>query len=105
MDFTVNGQTLDTLKIEVQMTDYQKAIKLADDLFVELNLTRSDYNLVELKNLLLFGGEGSYELTMWKITYKGKPKDGGNEYMYKGGFLFIEVNIETQKAKFLGFGE
>jgi len=87
-------------------SDYQKAIQLADDLFPELKLKRSDYKLIGIQNMVIKGQqyEGPH---IWRITYKLSsliPKDEMG-MIGAGGEVFIKVDIKNNKATVTGYGE
>lgn len=66
----------------------------------------SDYKLIRVENLYL-PGRGYLGPHIWHVTFKAKeliPK-GDNEIVGLGGEIFIQVDMNTKKAKLLGYGE
>ena len=84
--------------------DCEIAISLAEELLSTLN-DPNNYKLIRVENLYL-PMRGYLGPHLWHLTFKSReliPKD--KEPVGAGGEVFIQVDMNTRKAKLLGYGE
>jgi hypothetical protein len=77
--------------------ELEEAISLSNAFLPTLNRNPSDLKLVKVENLVFRGPDGP---AIWRITYKERNALGA-----LGGELYVEVDLNQKKAKFLGTGE
>ncbi len=91
----VDKRTPDILDVECM-----RALSIGAGYISSSGLPACDYKLIKAENMVM---PGSYlGPHVWHLTYKAKDliERGG-----KGGEIFIEVDMKTQEAKLLGYGE
>lgn len=93
------------LRIEQRMPDVldvecMRALSIGAGFMKSSNLPTGDYKLIKAENMVT--GDTYIGSSIWHLTYKAKDllERGG-----KGGEVFIEVDMNTQQAKLLGYGE
>lgn len=76
------------------------ALSIGAKYIVSSKLPKEDYKLIKAENMVT--GDSYIGPSIWHLTYKAKDliERGG-----KGGEIFIEVDMNTQHAKLLGYGE
>ena len=85
--------------------DCKIAISLAEGLLSTLKVP-NDYKLIRVENLYL-PLRGYLGPHIWHLTFKSRgliPKDD-KEPVGLGSEIFIQVDMNTKKAKLLGYGE
>jgi hypothetical protein len=83
--------------------EYGKAVALAENLLSDLNLKRNDYKIITIENLVL-SGENYEGPQIWKVTFKAR-EFGHDKMKGKGGEVLIRIDLDTDKASLLGYGE
>lgn len=93
------------LRIEQRMPDVldvecMRVLSLGAGFMKSSNLPIGDYKLIKVENMVT--GDSYIGPSIWHLTYKAKDliERGG-----KGGEVFVEVDMNTQQAKLLGYGE
>lgn len=85
--------------------DCQAAMSLGIALLTTRNMNPTQYKLVLAENVIK--GPAYTGPHTWRLTFKLKrliPETSEVE-VGAGGELFVEVDLSTQKAKLLGYGE
>ncbi|CAN5313709.1 hypothetical protein BH10CYA1_BH10CYA1_54450 [soil metagenome] len=83
--------------------DCRSAIVIAEKFLPTLKIA-GPQKLIRVENLYL-NPKHKIEPNLWKVTFKDTqtiPRDGP---IGAGGEIFIEVDLSTKKARFLGTGE
>lgn len=86
--------------------EFEAALALSNAFLPTLNRNPKNLKLVKAENLV-FSGPHLLGPAIWRFTYKERsliPKDG-QSLLGLGGELFIEVDLNNKKARFLGAGE
>lgn len=91
----VDQRAPDVLDVECM-----RALSIGAKYIVSSKLAAGDYKLIKAENMVM--GDSCIGPHIWHLTYKAKDliERGG-----KGGEIFVEVDMNTQQAKLLGYGE
>ena len=84
--------------------DLAAAIKIANAFLPSLPRSPSDLKLIKAENLIVRNGQMKPP-AVWELAYKDRSTISSDGLIGKGGELFIEVDLKTKKAKFMGAGE
>lgn len=98
-----NSRAGDRLKPTVEL---EEAAVLANAFLPTLDRNPKELKLVKAENLV-FRGPNLLGHSIWRFTYMERsliPKDGQTPFG-AGGQIPIEVDLDKQKAKFLGVSE
>lgn len=91
----VDQRVSDVLDVECM-----RALSIGAEYITSSKLPAEDYKLIKAENMVM--GSSYIGARIWHLTYKAKDLI---ERVGKGGEIFIEVNLDTQEAKLLGYGE
>lgn len=84
--------------------DCRLAISIAEAFLPEGKVQASHVKLIEVKNLLI-SGKDCCDPNLWQLTFLDKSLIDERGLRGKGGQIYVEVNVHTQKAKVTGWGE
>ncbi len=83
--------------------DCRSAILLAEKFLPTLKIS-GNQKLIRVENLYL-GSNSKIKPNLWKLTFRATNTIGSDGPTAKGGEIFIEVDLSTKKAVYLGAGE
>ena len=83
-----------------------EALLLSNEFLTTLNRNPQELKLIRVENRI-YPGPGTVGPAIWRFDYLERSHIATKEHplVAMGGGLFIEVDLETKKAKFLGVGE
>ena len=93
--------------VGIPSRECKMTISIAEVFLQSLGIKSADYKLIQIENYVIRGEKNNMNLYKWRIAFKSRdmiPLDE-NGILGAGGEIFIEVDLKTQQAKFLGTGE
>ena len=86
--------------------ELDEALSLSNAFLTTLDRNPKDLKLVKVENLI-FRGPGSAGSAIWRFDYQERSLIPTKEHPLGGigGGLFVQVDLDSKKATFLGVGE